>query len=190
MFDAYSAGVDSAPVAQIEFADMNAVRTEWEASRRRREEELQKQIVEIKGLSGTERAVTMTVEELSSIGQASWGKDSDTTVVSAFGDRCSVLQFAAPYGLVSVCSLRPCSEGRIIVMDWARERIQILESDGSLFVSCGSAEEGALFGYTAEDLRRADDMLEPIGVAVDDLGQIVALDREAPQSASRSTPMP
>ena len=58
MFDAYSAGVDSAPVAQIEFADMNAVRTEWEASRRRREEELQKQIVEIKGLSGTERAVT------------------------------------------------------------------------------------------------------------------------------------
>ena len=64
-------------------------------------------------------------------------------------------------------------------MDWARERIQILESDGSLFVSCGSAEEGALFGYTAEDLRRADDMLEPIGVAVDDLGQIVALDREA-----------
>ena len=167
-------------MAQIEFADMHAVRTEWEASRRRREEELQKQIVELKGLSCTERAVTLIVEELNLICQASWGKDADTTVVSAFDDRCSILQFAEPYGLVAVGSLRPRSEGRILVMDWERVRLQILEIDGSLLlVSCGSAEEGALFGYTAEDLRRADEILEPIGVAVDDIGQIVALDREA-----------
>jgi hypothetical protein len=75
VFDAHSAGVDSAPVAQIEFADMHAVRTEWEASRRRREEELQMQIVELKGLSGTERAVTLIVEEPNLIGQARFRHD-------------------------------------------------------------------------------------------------------------------
>jgi hypothetical protein len=55
----------------------------------------------------------------------------------------------------------------------------VLERDGSLFVSCGASVDGMLFGYTPEDVRRADVILEPSGVAVDDLGQIAAVDSDA-----------
>jgi len=173
VFDVYSTGADSAPLAQIEFPDQESARTGWVKSLCEREGELQRQIAELQCRSGTEKAVQLILEELSCIGQARREKDADTTVVPMFGDRCGILQFAAP------CGLATDGDGRILVVDWARDRLQVLERDGSLFVSCGASVDGMLFGYTPEDVRRADVILEPSGVAVDDLGQIAAVDSDA-----------
>ena len=53
--------------------------------------------------------------------------------------------------------------------DW----LQVAPAGGLL------AGGGRLFGYHQEDICRADIILEPSGVAVDDLGQIAAVDSEA-----------
>lgn len=72
----------------------------------------------------------------------------------------------------------PCAvdgEGRLIVLDWERERMQLLDHDGMPLVSCALSASGIRRGYTEEDVRRGEVWMEPCGVVMDDSRKVVVV---------------
>lgn len=93
--------------------------------------------------------------------------------ICSFAEASGILQLAGP------CGLATDGEGRLIVLDWARERLQLLCPDGAPpLASCALASSGVGGGYTDEDLRRAAKMMEPCAVAVDDEGKVAAINSD------------
>jgi len=90
----------------------------------------------------------------------------------AFAEASGILQLSGP------CGVATDGEGRLIVLDWERERLQLLANDGTPFVSCALASSGAGGGYTEQDLQRASKMMEPCAVTVDDAGNVAAINSD------------
>jgi hypothetical protein len=73
------------------------------------------------------------------------------------------------------CGVATDGIGRVIVLDWARERMQLLTADGDPLVSCALSASGVGGGYTHEDMRRGEMFLEPCELIMDDLGNVAVL---------------
>ena len=171
-FDIYSAAV-CFKTHQIDFPsqgqgdDHGSAATRDEQVDDERSRELEKELVKLACLECVDDQVRVLKEELELLRKRKLAGEA-YTVAEASG----ILQLTGP------CGVAVDGEGRLIVLDWERERMQLLDPDGMPLVSCALSASGIGGGYTEEEVRRGEVMLEPCEVVMDDSKKVAVVNSD------------
>ena len=170
MYDVYEANTDRTPLVEVPFpASSESLGSGVHRAGERdgkREMELRTMLHDLSDLKDADDTIKALQDELALICKESC--EAEVTIAEASG----ILQLSGPFGLATD------GNGHIIVLDWARERLQVISNDGTFVVSCLLSASGVGGGYTYRDRKRADMMLEPSGAVIDDRGQIAAINSD------------
>lgn len=100
------------------------------------------------------------------------GERAEITVSEA----TAIVQLSGP------CGVATDPQGRIILLDYQRDRVQLVTRNGAVIASC-PAHGKAATGFTVQDIRFADSVLEPCQGAIDDEGKLAVIKSDAGECA-------
>jgi hypothetical protein len=119
--------------------------------------------------SGAEDQVRVVEAELAAM-------QLDGPPVFSVSEASAILQLSGP------CGVGTEPEGRFLLLDYQRDRMQLVARDGAVIASCpsGAPSHGqAATGFTEEDVRFADSILEPCQGVIDDAGKLAVISSDA-----------
>jgi len=85
-----------------------------------------------------------------------------------FTEASAILQLSGP------CGVATDADGRVLLLDYSRDRVQLVSRDGAVIASCRSGGQSGMW-FSEEDVRFGDAVLEPCQGAVDDAGNLAVV---------------